>query len=279
LLLGVAKIVDSRLSNDLGSDGQKNKNGGPVTHGQFAYASSISGSARSRCRARQVQRFARSASPRAPQEIDAAMMSRGILWRNAASWVYWDMTGGPDHGGGGGAAQVGITPHTVAIGGGNLARVLPAPRRLELWSALDLCVNQLALNATDGAEKAVSGRSSSSGETVGFRSPCPSRRRIRRRLHAAPRGEARSERLVGFRRARCGSPTALEDDVLVVVSKTNPGSRRQGASAALSSKRVFKRLHARAKARQSSAMRGSSTSELVFDGCESACREPRRRGE
>jgi len=93
---------------------------------------------------------------------------------------------------------------------------------------------------------------------------CPSRRGFRRRLHAAQGRQAR--RPLRARRPQDVDHERPEADVLVVYAKTDPEAGARGISAFIIEK-GFKGFTPAQKL-DKLGMRGSSTSELVFDGCE-----------
>ncbi len=128
----------------------------------------------------------------------------------------------------------------------------------------NLCVNQLALNGS-AAQKQRYLPKLISGEHVGalaMSEPGAGSDVVSMQLKAVRRGDRYV--LDGRKMWITNGPEA---DVLVVYAKTDAARPARAASAPSSSRRTSRVSRPR-KSSTSSGMRGSSTSELVFDGCE-----------
>jgi len=122
-------------------------------------------------------------------------------------------------------------------------------------------LNQLALNANDAQKRKYLPKLISAN--MWARSPCPSPAPVPTGLHAAQGDPAR--RPVRARRRKMWITNGRKRGP-VVYAKTNPEAGARG-TAHSSSKRISKDSR-RAQKLDKLGMRGSSTSELVFDGCE-----------
>ena len=128
----------------------------------------------------------------------------------------------------------------------------------------NLCVNQLALNATAEQKRRYLPKLLS-GEHVGalaMSEPGAGSDVVSMQLKALRRGDRYV--LDGRKMWITNGPEA---DVLVVYAKTNPGAGPRGISAFIIEARL-RRASRPAQKLDKLGMRGSSTSELVFDGCE-----------
>src|SRR5271155_998600 len=204
----------------------------------------------------QVRRFAEERiAPRA-QEIDRSNEFPRDLWREAGDLGLLGLTVSEEHGG----AGLGYLAHTVAME--EISRASAAVG-LSYGAHSNLCVNQLALNATD-AQKRQYLPKLISGEHVGalaMSEPGAGSDVVSMQLKAVRRKD--SYVLDGRKMWITNGPEA---DVLVVYAKTDPDAGARGISAFIIEKHFAG--FAPAQKLDKLGMRGSSTSELVFDGCE-----------
>src|SRR6202023_1999406 len=159
-----------------------------------------------------------------------------------------------------GGAGLGYLAHIIAME--EISRAAGAVG-LSYGAHSNVCVNQLALNATD-AQKRKYLPKLISGEHVGalaMSEPGAGSDVVSMQLKATKHGDHYV--LDGRKMWITNGPEA---DVLVVYAKTSPGARQRGISAFIIEKE-FKGFSPAQKL-DKLGMRGSSTSELVFDGCE-----------
>jgi isovaleryl-CoA dehydrogenase len=204
----------------------------------------------------QVRRFAEERiAPRAG-EIDRSNVFPRDLWPEAGELGLLGLTVSTEDGGSG----LGYLAHTVAME--EISRASAAVG-LSYGAHSNLCVNQLALNGS-ARQKAAYLPKLISGEHVGalaMSEPGAGSDVVSMQLKAVRRGDAYV--LDGRKMWITNGPEA---DVLVVYAKTNPEAGARGISAFIIEKGY--KGFAPAQKLDKLGMRGSSTSELVFDGCE-----------
>jgi isovaleryl-CoA dehydrogenase len=194
-------------------------------------------------------------APRA-NEIDRSNMFPRDLWPEMGALGFLGLTVAADEGG----AGLGYLAHTVAME--EISRASAAVG-LSYGAHSNLCVNQLALNGT-AEQKARYLPMLLSGDHVGalaMSEPGAGSDVVSMQLQAQRHGDRYV--LDGRKMWITNGPEA---DVLVVYAKTNPEAGARGISAF-----IIESGFAGFKAAQKLdklGMRGSSTSELVFDGCE-----------
>jgi isovaleryl-CoA dehydrogenase len=204
----------------------------------------------------QVRRFAEERiAPRA-HEIDRSNDFPRDLWTEAGDLGLLGMTVSTEDGGSG----MGYLAHTVAME--EISRASAAVG-LSYGAHSNLCVNQLALNG-NAAQKSKYLPKLMSGEHVGalaMSEPGAGSDVVSMQLKAVRRGDVFV--LDGRKMWITNGPEA---DTLVVYAKTAPEAGARGISAFIIEK-GFKGFTPAQKL-DKLGMRGSSTSELVFDSCE-----------
>jgi isovaleryl-CoA dehydrogenase len=204
----------------------------------------------------QARRFAEERiAPRA-NDIDRSNIFPRDLWREMGELGFHGMTVDPELGGSG----LGYLAHTIVME--EISRASAAVG-LSYGAHSNLCVNQLALNGSDEQKHRYLPKLLS-GEHVGalaMSEPSAGSDVVSMQLRATRRGDHFV--LDGRKMWITNGPEA---DVLVVYAKTNPEANARGISAFIIEK-DFKGFTPAQKL-DKLGMRGSSTSELVFDGCE-----------
>jgi len=204
----------------------------------------------------QVRRFAEERlAPRA-NEIDRSNVFPRDLWPELCELGFLGMTVAPEDGG----AGLGYLAHTVAME--EISRASAAVG-LSYGAHSNLCVNQLALNANAEQKRRYLPKLIS-GEHVGalaMSEPGAGSDVVSMQLKAVKHGDTYV--LDGRKMWITNGPEA---QVLVVYAKTNPEAGARGISAFIIES-GFKGFTPAQKL-DKLGMRGSSTSELVFDACE-----------
>ena len=204
----------------------------------------------------QARRFAQERIEPRANEIDRSNLFPRDLWRELGELGFLGLTVAPEDGG----AGLGYLAHTIAME--EISRASAAVG-LSYGAHSNLCVNQLALNATAEQKRRYLPKLIS-GEHVGalaMSEPGAGSDVVSMQLKALRRGDRYV--LDGRKMWITNGPEA---DVLVVYAKTNPEAGPRGISAFII-EAGFEGFRPAQKL-DKLGMRGSSTSELVFDGCE-----------
>ena len=204
----------------------------------------------------QVRRFAEERIAQRANDIDRTNVFPRDLWHEMGELGLLGLTVKEELGG----AGLGYLAHTVAME--EISRA-SASVGLSYGAHSNLCVNQLALNGTD-AQKQRYLPKLLSGEHVGalaMSEPSAGSDVVSMQTKALRRGDRYV--LDGRKMWITNGPDA---DVLVVYAKTDPEAGARGISAFIIEKSFAG--FTPAQKLDKLGMRGSSTCELVFDGCE-----------
>jgi isovaleryl-CoA dehydrogenase len=204
----------------------------------------------------QARRFAEERIASRASEIDRSNEFPRDLWREFGELGFLGLTVPTEYGGSG----LGYLAHTIAME--EISRA-SASVGLSYGAHSNLCVNQISLNATEEQKRRYLPKLLS-GEHVGslaMSEPGAGSDVVSMQLRAQKRGDRYV--LDGRKMWITNGPEA---DVLVVYAKTTPEAGARGISAFLI-ERGFAGFSPAQKL-DKLGMRGSSTSELVFDRCE-----------